>query len=71
MPLYEFSCDACGLRFDASKRISERNDDEPCEKCHKPAKRVLTSFAVGGSASAPMTPQPYHGASGSCGSGGG
>ncbi len=44
MPIYEYSCTACGHQFDAMQRIS----DEPlliCPACDKPALTKLVSAA--------------------------
>ena len=48
MPNYEYNCSACCHEFSAIKRISERNQPTPCERCGETARRVLAGFAVGG-----------------------
>lgn len=48
MPLYEFVCEACGRRFEALKRLSDRTDEEACPECGRAAPRVMSGFAVGG-----------------------
>lgn len=35
MPLYEFRCDQCGLRFDERMTIVEHDQNRPdCPRCH-------------------------------------
>lgn len=62
MPLYEYSCDDCGERFELIRRAS---DEEPviCPECGSPARKLLSGFAVQGGGA--------RGGYGSCGSGGG
>jgi putative FmdB family regulatory protein len=62
MPLYEYSCDDCGERFELIRRAS---DEEPviCPECGAPASKLLSGFAVGGGGAS--------GGYGSCESGGG
>lgn len=33
MPLYEYSCQDCGHRYEAIRRMSERADAPECPKC--------------------------------------
>ena len=45
MPIYEFQCSECGLRFDKLfKRVSEVKEIE-CKSCGAPAKRQVTAAA--------------------------
>ena len=46
MPLYEYTCPDCGLKFEKMRPISCAAEDAPCPRCQKPAKRVLSSFAA-------------------------
>ena len=56
MPIYEYECQDCGLRFDKLKPLSKVDDPESCPECKVPdAKKLLSvvnhSFAhkvVGG-----------------------
>jgi putative FmdB family regulatory protein len=66
MPLYEYRCDECGEEFEVIKRITERTDDVECPGCGKPARKLLSGFAVGTSGGGAGT-----GASGGGCSGGG
>lgn len=50
MPIYAFSCDACGHEFDRLQKLSDP-DPEACPQCGKPAvRRKLTapSFRLAG-----------------------
>ena len=41
MPIYEFFCEPCQLKFEARKIISER-DSVSCPKCGQKARRVIS-----------------------------
>ena len=41
MPLYEFLCKKCQIRFEALKPIEERHNAN-CPKCKKPAGKVMS-----------------------------
>jgi len=44
MPIYEFECKKCGLRFDYLVRASQ--EEIPCPKCKsKNLRRLISSFA--------------------------
>jgi len=62
MPLYEYSCQGCGERFELIRRLSDESE-VLCPACGEPAHKLLSGFAVQGIASG-----SDHG---SCGSGGG
>ena len=47
MPLYEYECDHCGSGFETLRSIKERDNAE-CPECERPARRVLSGFAVMG-----------------------
>jgi putative FmdB family regulatory protein len=63
MPIYEYSCPACGESFEAYKRLSEEKERETCPKCGGAARKARISLFQTGS--------PSPSAKGSCGSGGG
>jgi putative FmdB family regulatory protein len=48
MPIYECSCEACGITFEILAPVSEANRKRPCPRCARPARRVVSAFAVGG-----------------------
>lgn len=48
MPVYEFTCHSCGLRFDKLFRRMESTDtlaETPCDSCGEPAYRQVTAAA--------------------------
>jgi putative FmdB family regulatory protein len=47
MPIYECSCDACGVTFEILAPVSEANRKCPCPRCARPARRVVSAFAIG------------------------
>ena len=46
MPLYEYICPDCGVKFEMMRPISCSAEDVPCPQCKSQAKRVLSSFAA-------------------------
>ena len=62
MPLYEYSCQGCGERFELIRRIGDRSE-VLCPECGEPAHKELSGFAVQGGDTG--------GSYGSCGSSGG
>jgi len=42
MPLYEYHCGACKLKFEALKPVKER-DSAPCPQCGQPAKKIMSA----------------------------
>ncbi|HUZ77608.1 MAG TPA: FmdB family zinc ribbon protein, partial [Chloroflexota bacterium] len=40
MPVYEYLCQSCGLRFDALQRMTDDPLTE-CTSCHGPVRRVI------------------------------
>ena len=45
MPIYEFVCPECGLKFELLRPMSQVNEKVTCPKCHHQAGRVLSRFA--------------------------
>ena len=44
MPIYEYQCDECGLRFEVfHKSIPETDEAAPCEDCGKAARKLVTA----------------------------
>jgi putative FmdB family regulatory protein len=67
MPIYECSCEACGITFEILAPVSEADRKRPCPRCARLARRVVSAFAIGNasgpreSASASASaPSPAH-----------
>ena len=45
MPLYEYTCPKCGLKFEKLRSMSQCDQDMECPHCHSSATRVLSTFA--------------------------
>ncbi len=45
MPLYEYHCPDCDLKFEQIRPVSQADGEAPCPRCQKPAKRQLSLFA--------------------------
>ena len=46
MPIYEYVCSGCGLKFELLRPLSQSDEEAPCPSCHKSAKRKLSAFAA-------------------------
>ena len=46
MPIYEYKCPKCGLKFELLRPMSKANEDAPCPTCKNGAKRAVSSFAA-------------------------
>jgi putative FmdB family regulatory protein len=44
MPIYEYTCPACGTRFEAIKKLGE--DSAPCPRCGGTAEKVAARPAA-------------------------
>ncbi|MQY67381.1 MAG: zinc ribbon domain-containing protein [Dehalococcoidia bacterium] len=53
MPIYEYVCDKCQLKFELLKSMSHSGEDAPCPKCGSSAQRALSSFARSSDGSEP------------------
>jgi putative FmdB family regulatory protein len=47
MPIYECNCEDCGITFEILAPVSEANRQRPCPRCVRPARRVVSAFAIG------------------------
>ena len=54
MPLYEYTCDSCGEQFEELRSLSDE-DEVPCPNCEKPARKLISGFAITGSSSSSKT----------------
>jgi len=47
MPIYEYVCQDCGLKFEVIRSIREADQPMDCRKCHgKRTKRALSLFVA-------------------------
>ncbi|MFJ2903309.1 zinc ribbon domain-containing protein [Streptomyces sp. NPDC091279] len=72
MPRYEYRCRTCGDTFELSRPMAESADPADCPAGHADTVKLLSTVAVGGSASA-SAPAPRAtgggGGGGCCGGG--
>jgi putative FmdB family regulatory protein len=47
MPIDECNCEACRITFEILAPVSEANRKRPCPRCARPARRVVSAFAIG------------------------
>jgi putative FmdB family regulatory protein len=47
MPIYECSCEACGITFEILAPANEACRKRPCPRCARPSRRVISAFAIG------------------------
>jgi putative FmdB family regulatory protein len=45
MPIYEYVCPACDVKFELLRSLSQAGEDADCPTCQEGAKRVLSTFA--------------------------
>jgi len=45
MPIYEYVCSDCGLKFELLRTLSQANEGASCPHCHNSAERVFSTFA--------------------------
>ncbi len=45
MPIYEYVCSNCELKFELLRPLSQATEGASCPRCHSSAKRVLSTFA--------------------------
>jgi putative FmdB family regulatory protein len=45
MPIYEYFCPHCNLKFELLRPLSQSDEIASCPHCHTNAKRMLSSFA--------------------------
>ncbi len=72
MPLYEYSCRACGRRFEVLQRVGADGSDVSCPACGgREVAKQLSTFASSVAGSSGAGPMPCGAPSASsCGSGG-
>jgi len=45
MPIYEYLCPECSFKFELLRPQSKANETAFCPRCHRRAKRIVSSFA--------------------------
>ncbi len=45
MPIYEYVCPDCKLKFELLRPLSQSDEAATCPTCEKSAERILSSFA--------------------------
>jgi len=45
MPIYEYFCPNCNLKFELLRPLSQSDEIVSCPHCHNGAKRMFSSFA--------------------------
>ncbi|MEU4097779.1 zinc ribbon domain-containing protein [Streptomyces sp. NPDC026673] len=71
MPRYEYRCRSCGTTFELSRPMAESSAPAECPVGHDDTVKLLSTVAVGGTASASTAaaPRPAAGGGGCCGGG--
>ncbi|GAO08576.1 zinc ribbon domain-containing protein [Streptomyces lydicamycinicus] len=70
MPRYEYRCRPCGSTFELNRPMAESSAPAVCPEGHEDTVKLLSTVAVGGSASAPArAPSGGGGGGGCCGGG--
>jgi putative FmdB family regulatory protein len=46
MPIYEYICSECDSQFEQLRPLSQAKLAVDCPKCHKPARRKMSTFAA-------------------------
>ncbi len=67
MPIYEYICSECDSKFEQLRPLSQAKQIADCPKCHKPARRKMSTFACF-SASLGGVPRTVPGTGSSCSS---
>ncbi|MGW1888905.1 FmdB family zinc ribbon protein [Streptomyces sp. NPDC002004] len=71
MPRYEYRCRTCGDTFELSRPMAESSAPASCPDGHEDTVKLLSTVAVGGTASAASAPRPAAGGGGGGGCCGG
>ena len=45
MPIYEYACPSCEIKFELLRPMSQANEEASCPRCQQSAERVLSNFA--------------------------
>ncbi|MBA7702015.1 hypothetical protein ES703_110766 [subsurface metagenome] len=44
MPIYEYVCSECGLKFELLCSLNRASEGASCPRCHNAAERILSTF---------------------------
>ena len=56
MPIYEYACNKCGILFEATRRIDDKDEEVQCPLCYeKKCQRLPSMFSSSSSCGAPST----------------
>ena len=44
MPIYEYECPNCNLKFELLRQLSQADEGASCPHCHNAAKRLISTF---------------------------
>ncbi len=62
MPIYEYECTGCGEKFEAHRKISDKDSEVKCPKCgKKQPRRIFSIFSSSISSGQSCDPTPSHG----------
>ncbi|MFB6672333.1 zinc ribbon domain-containing protein [Streptomyces sp. NPDC057684] len=70
MPRYEYRCRTCGDTFELSRPMAESSAPADCPAGHDDTVKLLSTVAVGGTASTSAPARPAGGGGGGCCGGG-
>ncbi|MFE4673707.1 zinc ribbon domain-containing protein [Streptomyces sp. NPDC056723] len=70
MPRYEYRCRTCGDTFELSRPMAESSAPADCPAGHDDTVKLLSTVAVGGTASSSAPARPTGGGGGGCCGGG-
>ncbi|MFQ6121639.1 MAG: FmdB family zinc ribbon protein [Dehalococcoidales bacterium] len=45
MPIYEYVCSDCSLKFELLRSFSQADEQASCPSCHKNAERIISACA--------------------------
>ena len=45
MPIYEYVCPRCEVKFELLRPLSQASEAASCPHCHQSAERILSNFA--------------------------
>jgi len=46
MPIYEYYCSSCELKFELLRALSKAGEAASCPRCHNNAERIFSIFAA-------------------------